>query len=329
MPEQEELDVKETGGSSPPDETEKKTEVSSASTKDDKPLGDVVREAAAKSEEKASTSEEGEEEEAEDVEKEESDEDGTAEGEETEKPVPFHNHPRWKEVLKERDTAREEIEQLKPMAETAQILQQFCEANSLTSEDLQQALDLAALSRKDQKGFRARMHEMLEMLDVSAGERLPVDLQKKVEEGVIDAETAKELAQSRVRLKESESGGKRAVQNAEQRLRQSIAASLNNWEASQKKTDPDYDGRRTLLRDRMHSLWAESPPQNVQEAIELAERANKEIRTELKRFQPTKPKAATKTLTSQGSSTNNGEDLKLDSLTDVGKIVRAVAARHR
>jgi len=335
------LDDKEKAESSPatPDVN---TEASSSS-EDEKSLSDIVSETALKHSEKESeSSTEKEEASPEDQaakeepgkvadkqetqsEKQKTEDDKS--GKQDDSKLPFHTHPRWKEVLSERDTARAEIAQLKPKVETFDALTRYCQTNGISQEDLREALELTAMAKKDVPAFRKRMHEYLENVDVALGERLPSDLQKKVDDGLIDIDTAKELSQSRLRLKHSELEGHTAAERSARELQTAISGALNNWEESIRKGDPDYDKRREMLQDRITSLWTANPPTTVQGAIQIAEQAYKDIKERLSKFLPKPPPR--KVLTSNGSSTNNGEDFQLDSLDDLGKLVRNVAARHR
>lgn len=325
-----------------------------SSTHDDKPLSEVVAEAYKAStddepsdpsseeteendgganEEEPSTNEDSQESEQEEETKTEGEEDKEDEESDESTPpkadVPFHNHPRWKEVLKERDEARGEIEALKPKAETVDALNSFCQQNDISEEDFQSALRLAALSKKDVKAFRDELNTMLESIDTSMGTRLPADLQKKVDDGVIDEETAKEVAKSRMAQRAAEANAKRTAEQSSRASGQAIASTLDRWETDQKKLDPSYDVRREAFMDRMQALWAQRQPRTPQEAVALAEEANKTIKA---RYAKTRPKPQTrKVLRSTGSSTSNKEDLTLDELNtdNLMKITKSVLSKHK
>ncbi len=314
---------------------------------DEKTLSEVVAEAAAKHTTTPSSGEPGEQTEqvpgeeeqtteqapAEETEQQEEEvkEEAPATEVETEakdKNLPFNNHPRWKEVIQERNQARAEIEDLKPRAEFGEALSSYCRDNDISQEDLQTALELAALSKRDVKAFRSRLQEYADGIDYSTGERLPADIQKKVDEGHLDLESAKELAQ----LRESKKHGSAQVRKTQEQLQRehtsSVSNALNSWEMSMKKTDPDWDTRRQLLTDRLSSLWRTNPPQSVADAIALAEQANKFVKEQVAKFRP-KPRQR-KTLTTTGSSPNPGEKFEMKSLqADLPRLVNMIAAQHR
>lgn len=251
------------------------------------------------------------------------------EQEETEeKPLPFSDHPRWKEVLSQKNTAQAEVERLKPFAEQATMLQQFCNTNGISQEDLQSALELAALSKRDISAFRKRMGEYIENIDIVQGAKLPADLQKDVDDGTLSDARAKELAKARIQLQLAEGNFKTERERSEESRQSGIANSLNSWEEAQKKLDPSWDGRRDMLAERLQFLWQQTPPNSPQAAIKLAEQANTDVKKRLANFAPKPPKR--KPLLSTGSSTNTGQPLKIDNLeTDLPAVVRAIAARHR
>lgn len=308
---------KSTGQEAPSDSSSEETEEDDSGAEEEEPSTDDDTQ---ESEQEEETETEGEE----DAEDEESEEESKAKDK-----VPFHNHPRWKEVLKERDEAKGQIEALKPLAETVTALNTFCQENNISEEDFQNALRLAAMSKKDVKAFRDELNTMLESIDTSMGTRLPADLQKKVDDGVIDEESAKEVAQARMAKKAAEAQAQKASKQTASTTQQVIVSTLDKWETDQKKLDPAYESRKEAFLDRMNALWAQRPPRTAAEAVALAEEANKTIKA---RYAKTRPKPpARKVLRSTGSSTSTKEDLTLDELNgdNLMKIARSVAAKHR
>jgi hypothetical protein len=300
----------------------------SPTAQDDKPLeaiiGDVIKSHVDAEEEPEPSPEEGKTDE--NVEQEEPDV-APVKPEEKEQ-VPFHEHPRWKEVVSERNDLKAKLEETTPLAETARHLQKYCQDHNLSQDELTEALSLAALAKSDVRAFQQKMEERLTDVHVALGNKLPADLQKKVDDGTMDAESAKELATLRLRSKQAEGSAATSQQQIEAQRHQSIATAIDQWESSQKKNDPDWDKRRSALEDRILAKCNAKPPRTVSDGIRIAEEANTEVKKMFQGFIP-KPRKRTPLLSS-GSSVNNGEDLRLDDMeTDLGKIVRSVAGRHR
>jgi hypothetical protein len=243
--------------------------------------------------------------------------------------LPFHKHPRFQEIVKEKNDFKTQVEQSKPFVEYAQAITKFCHDNQVTGDDLKVAFELVALAKKDTKAFGHQLRALLENVEVSNGERLPVDLQKKLDDGIIDEETAKELSLSREQTRQSKRGHETSQQTAQQLLQQSISTSLGIWEQNKKQNDVDYDKRLPLIQDRYAALSGQNPPRTSADAVALAEKAYTEIVNYLKPFIVSKPARRVMTPTpSKGVSGDNG--LKpLDSLDDLGSLVRTVAGRSR
>jgi len=246
--------------------------------------------------------------------------------------LPFNKHPRFQQIVKERNESKAELERVKPFAESAQALATYCQQNGILQEDLEGALELVALSKRDMKSFRGRLQEIADGIDYSSGAKLPPDLREKVEAGELSPEVAKELVQLREKNKQSSASAKAAQAAAQKQAVTNMSTALDQWEASQKKTDPEYAKRHDALRDRMVAMWTQTPPRSVAEAISLAEKANAEIKQRYSIFQPKRAAFKLPALKTNGSSTttSKGAVLKMDNLKDdLTAIVNHVMAKHR
>lgn len=250
--------------------------------------------------------------------------------------VPFNDHPRWKEVLAQRNEAKAkveehvaEIEKMKPQVAAATALQTYCETNQIGQSDLEEALQLAALVKKDPKAFRDKIMQYVDNIDITLGSKLPPDLAKKVEDGIIDEEHAKELSLYRMKLKHSELQNQSAAQRQQQQVQSQIATTLNTWQVSIVKSDVDFVTRYPLFEPIVKSMWMEKHPTTAAEAIRIVEDANKKVKEQIAKFRPAA--APRKILTTNGSSTNKGEEMKpLDNTgDDLLKLVTSISASHR
>jgi hypothetical protein len=341
------LDPQETdanpGGESSTSSAVTETEGTSATPSDDKEpktLSEVVEAAAKKSTEESSTPVEetkveekplGENEERPEGETETEEEVVETEEAKTKRLAEesrLDKNPRFKEVLKERDDARAESAQLKVKAEQAEALTKFCVDNRIADKDLIGALELTALSKNNPAEFRKRIGTIVEEYDVAMGQRIPPDLAKEVEEGTLSEARAKELAQARLRNGRTEQQLHEERQQSARDHDNQIQNGLNAWTASQTTSDPGFKGRYEQLVEAVHFDWQRTPPQTLQDAIVLVEKANKRVKD---RVASRLPKSTNKVLTSRnGSSPNHGEDLKLDNLTtDLQHLVTTVANRKR
>ena len=80
--------------------------------------------------------------------------------------LPFHNHPRWKEIVSERDT-------LKPKAEQFEKITSFMSSNGLTTQEVAEGFQIMALMKTNPAEAHKKISEYKATLDVYVGDKLP------------------------------------------------------------------------------------------------------------------------------------------------------------
>ena len=232
----------------------------------------------------------------------------------TEEAVPFHNHPRWKEVQTELTSLRplkEEVEKLKPQAQQAEQLQQFRNTNQIDDQTFADALELAALFKKNPVQARERLQAVIQNIDLVSGAILPQDLQAQVDSGAMPKQYADELARSRMQLQFAQQSSQQHQAQSAQSYEQQINGTFAMWDNAKRGTDPDFkpkvdasqpDGKWEMVNMRLMFMKQQAPPRNQQEAVALVEKAYAETNAALARFIP-KP-APRKNLSSQNSSSS-------------------------
>lgn len=218
--------------------------------------------------------------------------------------LPFGKHPRFKQLLQERatfmqerDQATQELETLRPQAERFRTVTNFLAENEIPPEDLGTALKVLALMRSDPDAAREMLAPTFEYLNLATGKALPPDLQTKVDEGYLDAETAAEHARMRMQLQRSQQQGQRQAQRFETERSQAAAMAVrdavNTWEANLRSRSPDYDTIRPFVLERVQVLLSRGRPSTPEASVALAEQAYKEVQDRLRPFQqkrqPTRP----------------------------------------
>lgn len=261
-------------------------------------------------------------------------EEGSAKGDESDeaegdddKPPPFHEHPRWQEMLTEN-------KQLKETAQRWNQFEQQLQQNGLTPDDVDQGAELMRLLRSDPAKAAEVLAPVMEQVQRFAGQgSLPDDLQQAVDAGQITEQYAKELAQQRTqssyyanRTKEEQErmqreAEARAQQEAET-ARNAVMGAVNDWEAKWKSSDPDFEKKHRYVRDRVNILAREMgrPIQSAEEAIQLAEKARKQIDDELGSMLPRKENK--RGTTKGGSSVSTAPEPK-----SLREVVEQAAAR--
>lgn len=212
---------------------------------------------------------------------------GTQQTEEDDSKLPFHNHPRWKQVIQERDTYKGAAVQLNQVF-------QYMAQNNLSSQEVEKGMEIMALMKNNPLAALEALRPHYDGLRQFAGEALPQDIAHKVQEGFIDRETAVELAKQRNQAAFLAQQQHRQQQQQveylqQQQLRQhseSIASTVNSWESQMKTRDPDYSHKSSLINDRVRVLLTQYQPRTPQEAVQLAEKAYADVNASLGGLSP-------------------------------------------
>lgn len=221
---------------------------------------------------------------------------GAAEAEEGKEPdadVPFHNHPRWKQLTEERNA-------FKGDAENFRNIQTFMEVNGLSTEEVSEGYQVMALLKR---GDQASLKEALEWFEPrvaylreQVGNVLPDDLRERVEAGELDEADASELAQARATLRlndeaiarQQERSEEQAKLDAQQQNAARMSVAVQGWEDNKKATDPDYAAKADLVLQMTRAIVSETgrAPTNEIEAIALADQAYARANETVKKFSP-------------------------------------------
>lgn len=207
--------------------------------------------------------------------------------------LPFHNHPRWKEVIAERDGYKDD-------AGRYRNIEGFMQQHGLLADEVVEGFEvMASLKSGTPEGlsqardyFATRLNQLDQMLGVT----LDGDLQEKVDTGQIDEETAQELARTRAANKliserterdtkasEEAEAQRHAVANAT-----ACAETVDDWEKRIKASDPDYSKKAKLVEDQCLAIVQRTgkQPGTPAEALALVEQAYKETNARLKDVLP-------------------------------------------
>lgn len=193
--------------------------------------------------------------------------------------LPFHNHPRWKEMVTERDAYRSDAGEYRKITT-------FMSQNGLTNEEVVEGFQIMALMKTNPAEAHKKISEYKAQLDQFVGDTLPADLHKKVEEGYVDEQTAKEYAALKAEKQLFEQRQQYAMQQQAEQARHDIHAAVVNWEQQMKVKDPDWSAKQELVTDQVKLMLASEQPSTREEALALVERAHSITRERLARFAP-------------------------------------------
>lgn len=220
-------------------------------------------------------------------------EEGKVEGEaeaEADKKLPFHEHPRWKEVVAERNELREDAGRFREISG-------FMDQHGLTGDEVAEGFDIMAKLKSGKPETLAEARDYfasrLAFLDDALGNTLPEDLRERVETGEMSEEAAQELARSKAAAKIAETqlttreaaeteGRDRAARQA---TATAMATAVDDWETRQKVADPDYPKKAELVEVTCRAIVQRDPaqaPKSAEQAVALAEAALKEVNAKLR-----------------------------------------------
>lgn len=224
-------------------------------------------------------------------------------------PKEFNEHPAWKRIIGERNEARETIAKLEATVKEASSLTQYCRERNISTEQFQQAMDVVSLLNTDPTKAYERLQPIIAQLETHMGLRLPEDLEKKVKEGLLDPETAAEVAKLRSEKTFAEQRRQAETVSAQQANIAAMVKGLNEWDTNKRTGDPDFESKAELVRGMFLSLYQAqdaqgrqvNPVRTPQDAVALAERAYTLVNERIGKFVPRRPTKPA--LTSQGAST--------------------------
>lgn len=227
--------------------------------------------------------------------------------------VPFHNHPRWKEMLSERDA-------LKPKAEQYEKITTFMQNAGLSSQEMADGMHVMAMMKTNPAEAYKALQGYIERLAPVVGEVLPEDLKREVSEGYINEQRAKELARLKAERDFSTARSIEQQQRAEAEAQVARSRAMHDavaqWEETEKAKDPDWSAKYEMVMDRVKSLLGTERPSNPSEAVEIARRALSDVNSRLRPY--TGRNTTLKSPTSSLSSANTKP--KPSSLEDLVRL---------
>ena len=295
---------------------------SDGDTGQEEDLLSVITEAAGPGEDSAedSSDADSEQDQSEESDEDQSEESAESEGDgESDKPEPFHKHPRWQEMVRERDEFRQKAEDLEPRAQEFDKINQFMQDNELSAQEVADGLQVVAMMKNDPIRARDLLAERMETLDQYSGHKLPSDLANEVEDGRISEDRARELARLRNETQFASERQKRTEQKSQeqldqerqnreqeqvQKIIQDQRSAIQDWESKLKAKDPDYGRIQSFVAKELRFQVQQNPPRNVDEAIQLADKAYKSVKDEFKKALPERPEVRPSATSDQSSASS-------------------------
>lgn len=200
--------------------------------------------------------------------------------------LPFHNHPRWKEVIGQNKDLTTKVATLEPAAQQFGKIETFMQEHSLTHEEVGEGFIIMAMAKAGDPRVLQKLDDFRSKVALAIGEELPDDIKSQVESGAITDEAGKELARSRARLKVSETRDAARTEADQRRADQEQATTLANeckvavtsWEEGIRKTDPDFAKKEKAVTRYAQAIMRERGfPKTKDDAVQIVKDAYAEV----------------------------------------------------
>ena len=206
----------------------------------------------------------------------------TSEEEEDWSDVPFNKHPRFQSLVQEKNRLKSEAGQHREDAEQYRKITDFITTNRLSAEEAAEGFRVMSLMKNDPTKAYEVLQGHLEGLAKTTGAELSEDLQVKVDDGLLDEDAAQELSRARAQLAQERTLRESSQQSLQEQQAQAqydhLQKTLNQWEATTRQRDPDYDLKSDELNDRVQALVAErGKPVTSEQALAIANDAYKVV----------------------------------------------------
>jgi hypothetical protein len=161
--------------------------------------------------------------------------------------VPFHKHPRFRQLLNERNG-------YKPDAEKYRQVDRFIRDNGLSNEEAANLLHVGALAKTDPSKAWEMVKPWVSSLLSAAGEVLPEDLKQMVEQGQMSEAAAYEVSRSRASVTASTTQRqfeeRRREMSAQEQAQADYQGAAVSWEQDRRAKDPNFEAKlEPILRE--------------------------------------------------------------------------------
>lgn len=208
---------------------------------------------------------------------------------------------RIKQLLDQRHEKHQEVEALKPKAAQYDAIMQFAEASRLSKEDVGSIMEIGSLVRNAPEKALEKLVPIVQHLQELTGQVLPADVQERVRLGYISEEDARRMVRSekstaltREQLEQARQDQERANEAAAlQELQQSAKSTAETWEATRKRTDPDWQLKQRRVGELAElEVRRNGFPESKAKMVELLDTVYAQVNQEMSRLLP-RPKAVT------------------------------------
>jgi hypothetical protein len=208
--------------------------------------------------------------------------------------APFHKHPRFRELIQQRND-------LRAPAESYRKIEAFLTENAIESQEASDALTWVALMKRDPEKAWEQIKPTIQNLLVTIGDVLPPDLRAQVTSGQLSPDVAKALAKERAKatiaqgqmsFRDQQAEAQRRRTEAEQAATRqgAVTAAARAWDAEVRGRDPDYAKKERRLRSEVLLLQREDGVPDTAEGVKAQlSKALKAVNAEFAAAIPRRP----------------------------------------
>jgi len=206
--------------------------------------------------------------------------------------VPLHKIERFREVLNENRALKGTNERYREMDSTLAAIGRDAMKMGMSQQDMAQLFAWPRLLASDPTAAIEELQRFTAMWEEKLGHKLPTDLKQKVDDGVLDEDSAKEVAKLRAgsalekTRHEAEAAETQRLSTATRT--KEIHDSVNAYQAELKASDPDYTPEKhELVVDALTALVTKhGVPSSVATARGMAKAAYDTVNKRLQAFKP-------------------------------------------
>ena len=187
--------------------------------------------------------------------------------------LPFHNHPRWQQIVAENRDLKED-------ATVGKSVRSYQEGSGISNDEFKDLLNAGYLGKTDPEKAIPVVEAYLEKLKAATGDKLPDDLSQKVKDGYMDETTAREVSKERAKAAQATARANAAESKTEannaRAATQEVVGAVNTWEQQQIAKDPDYAKKKELVHTFVRDDFTRNGrPATKEDAIKVPEAALK------------------------------------------------------
>lgn len=243
-----------------------------------------------------------EDEDAESESEEDADENGNQD-EKEDKKGNFNDHPRFKELVLEKNQFKQQAEQYERGHKVWETISNVVE-NTVGPEVFEDILRAVSFSKDDPKKSLEVLTSFVSDLQIRAGTHIPADLADKVRAKEMSLEAAQEMTKLRVQARAQSTASQKAQIERQNALREqndlALQAKAESMVTKMRTSDPHFAKKEPLILAMAVAM--EQTHGQVETEEQLEERLNLAYKEVSKSFAPSPKRSAKPVLPGQGST---------------------------